>query len=320
MKKKSQNYSFCNLGKNYIKNQLDLIYKTSPKIKLHSDFELLHKTRIAARKLNISLTIFRFCLRTKQYKVFKKETSSLFKYLGKARDLDVQIQNLGEVAAKLRSKEKRIGIDRLIWRKIQSREDYQPKLEKSLKRYLKNDFVSKINFLFKDNGYNEVLTSNNFIEVFENKGLKKAWEIWLSKILSFDSSQSDKKIAMELHNLRINIKKIRYVLEIFQPILNDGLDKKISSLKNLQETLGIIHDSDMWIAYLPEFSKEEKEKTIDFFGYIPPAIAIDSGIEFLRSHHLEKRKLFYKNFLKEWNKLKSENFWDNILTLSTKQN
>ena len=314
MKNKNQKYSFCEFGENYIIIQLTLMHKTAPKINLHSDIELLHKTRVSARKLNVSLVIFHQCIRKKIYSDFKKETSILFKNLGKARDLDVQIQNLGEVAAKLRSKEKLIGINRLIWRKIQSRENIQSKLEKSLKRFIKKDFLSKIDVLFKKKNHDKILTKENFTEIFEKKELKKSCDIRLSKILSFDPLQSDGKIVPEMHKLRINVKKLRYVFEIFQPVLDRSSSKTIIILKNLQETLGIIHDCDVWIEYLPKFLKEENEKTISFFGYIPSENSIESGIEYLINHHLKNRKLFFDKFLKDWNNLNSENFWNNILT------
>jgi len=314
MKNKNQKYSFCELGENYIKTQLTFIHKTSPKIKLHSDIELLHKTRVSARKLNVSLVIFHQCIRKKHYSNFKKETSTLFKQLGKARDLDVQIQNLGEVAAKLRSKEKLVGINRLIWRKIQSRENIQSKLEKSLKRFIKKDFLSKIDVLFKKKNHAIVLAKENFTEIFGKKGLKKSFDIWRSKILSFNPLQSDGKIVHEMHKLRINIKKLRYVLEIFQPVVDESFSKKIITLKNLQETLGIIHDCDVWIGYLPKFLNEEKEKTINFFGYNPSGNSIESGIDYLINHHLKNRKLFFDKFFNEWKNLNLKSFWNNILT------
>ena len=57
----------------------------------------------------------------------------------------------------------------------------------------------------------------------------------------------DKKVE-EIHELRKDFKKLRYSIEL----ISDKTDslKSIKSLKKIQDELGSIHDSDMFLDYL----------------------------------------------------------------------
>jgi len=59
----------------------------------------------------------------------------------------------------------------------------------------------------------------------------------------------------ELHEMRKDCKKLRYLLELVPHQNNDTIDSKeihkvITELEDIQDTLGSIHDSDITIAYL----------------------------------------------------------------------
>jgi CHAD domain-containing protein len=59
----------------------------------------------------------------------------------------------------------------------------------------------------------------------------------------------------ELHEMRKDCKKLRYLLELVQPQNNNSIDNKeiykmITELEDIQDMLGSIHDIDITIAYL----------------------------------------------------------------------
>jgi len=63
----------------------------------------------------------------------------------------------------------------------------------------------------------------------------------------------------ELHELRIAAKRLRYTLEIFQPILPGGAADAIDDLKHLQDELGFVHDRDV----LTDLALEDRRFTAE---------------------------------------------------------
>lgn len=66
----------------------------------------------------------------------------------------------------------------------------------------------------------------------------------LSTVLERAGSLDDPTAVMELHQLRIEVKRLRYALEIFEPCLS-GSKPILRTLSDLQEALGAIHDLDV---------------------------------------------------------------------------
>ena len=85
---------------------------------------------------------------------------------------------------------------------------------------------------------------------FRGRGLSKRFRKDVRKhskmALSFlDEVLNDESKVVELHSLRKEVKKLRYLLE-----LADKVPKRLSSLAKWQESLGAIHDLDVAVAYL----------------------------------------------------------------------
>jgi len=47
----------------------------------------------------------------------------------------------------------------------------------------------------------------------------------------------------EMHDFRLLTKRFRYTLELFRPVYGPGLDRRLESLRKLQQFLGEINDS-----------------------------------------------------------------------------
>ena len=52
------------------------------------------------------------------------------------------------------------------------------------------------------------------------------------------------------HALRIEVKRLRYTMEICRPLYGGRLDGQIEAVKRLQTLLGEIHDCDVWFGHL----------------------------------------------------------------------
>jgi CHAD domain-containing protein len=69
-------------------------------------------------------------------------------------------------------------------------------------------------------------------------------------------ANSDK--IRELHEMRKDCKKLRYLLEILLPNQDNEIAKTITELEEVQDMLGAIHDDDVTISYLRRLRQPEK--------------------------------------------------------------
>jgi CHAD domain-containing protein len=83
----------------------------------------------------------------------------------------------------------------------------------------------------------------------------------------------------ELHGLRKDCKKLRYLLEL-PPEGNKNLLQMRKTLQRIQDILGSIHDSDFTIAYLESLGQSSKE------------------IQDIKNTESERRRLKYEEFLR----------------------
>ena len=63
---------------------------------------------------------------------------------------------------------------------------------------------------------------------------------------------SRKRSAKALHRFRISTKRFRYALELFQPVYDGNLDRRLKALRKLQDALGAISDCQTILEILKE--------------------------------------------------------------------
>ena len=112
--------------------------------------------------------------------------------------------------------------------------------------------------------------------------------------------------------MRIAAKKLRYSLEVFSDLYNHETDFALDIARQSQEILGQIHDADVWINYLPNFTNNEQNKISNFYGYDSPFSRLSPGIDFLMENRTQERQKLYKKFLNLWRKWKLKESWLNL--------
>ena len=101
-----------------------------------------------------------------------------------------------------------------------------------------------------------------------------------------------------LHRIRIAARKLRYTIEILQPLLGSGMNADLPSLKRIQETLGIVHDLDTLRAALSSYAGRLRKKG-GTVAFIPE---LDAFLE-------ERREEAYKRFIVCWEALRKRRQW-----------
>jgi len=115
-----------------------------------SDIEALHGMRVASRRVQAMLKVFRGVFPKKKYKAEYAELRSLIRSLGEVRDYDVFIDKIEKFKIEQAAPDKR-AIDLLIIRK---------KAEREQKRKLLNQHISNLNKLgYKEHFYKFIMES-----------------------------------------------------------------------------------------------------------------------------------------------------------------
>ena len=72
----------------------------------------------------------------------------------------------------------------------------------------------------------------------------------------------------QLHPFRLETKRFRYTLELFQPVYGPSLDRKIASLREIQRHLGGINDCVTTAALLREMGARNTRQTAALFAFL----------------------------------------------------
>jgi CHAD domain-containing protein/predicted phosphodiesterase len=104
-KKREKDEEFCHYGVAYSSRLLDSFKLETDGVRKADDIEYIHRMRVASRRLRASLPLFSACFPRRRYRTWIKEIGRITKALGRARDLDVQIEFLESYLKDLRNKE-----------------------------------------------------------------------------------------------------------------------------------------------------------------------------------------------------------------------
>ncbi|NLX49589.1 MAG: CHAD domain-containing protein [Methanospirillum sp.] len=118
--------------------------------------------------------------------------------------------------------------------------------------------------------------------------------------------------APEHHAMRIAAKRLRYTVEIFAPLFDDGLRQELKALKRLQDALGELHDCDVWIEQLPRFLEEERERVVAYFGNEGFLRFIEPGIRRFHADRVEERSRLHAAALEIWKELEADRFAERL--------
>ncbi len=306
MAKKTQK-AICIFGSIYMLEQV-MQLENQIADALHSDdIEAVHQLRVASRRLRNGFSHFGDCLPGKKSTVWQESIRQITKALGNARDLDIQIECVNQLYNDGLEEKYQPGYRRLLLRLRQRRAKAQAKVEQTLTR------LQARNLLQQMRTHLEKLTLGaEDIYLFTPSLYQKAFMAvndHLDDFLSYEAHIHDPENIEKLHAMRIAGKHLRYTMEIFAPIYDKALIPYVQVMKDLQDQLGLIHDADIWVSWLPKFIEKEKVRIEDYFGNIGPLKRLLPGFKYLIEDRQKFRMDEYQAFLSTWETLKAENAW-----------
>lgn len=281
-------------------------------VRLARDIEAVHRMRVASRRLRATLPLFGQQLAGKRHLVWIKAMRGITRALGAARDSDVQIEHVSKFLEPLLPPN-RSGVRRLLLRLRQQRLALQPQVIKELHKFEKSGVVAEIaQKLAPFDIYRDRLDVND-------PGLLKlanqAIHTRLGEFLDFDAIVDQPEQIEELHAMRISAKRLRYTLETFASLFDDGLKNYLKAMRSAQDMLGAIHDCDVWAVYIPQFMDEERLRTAEYFGSVRTYKRLVPGLTLYQNARRSERESMYATFRGTWAGWKSESLWENLTAI-----
>ena len=275
------------------------------------DIEYIHRMRVASRRLRSALTIFEGCFSRKDFKSYSRDVRDVTRSLGTARDLDVQLAVLESVMPEFSDPKLRPGLRRLQLRLKQHRADAQKEVITAIKTLQADDTL--VNLAKWAASSRESLEG---VYLFSPALYELAFSginAQLKELLDHAAYVQDERNIAELHSMRISAKRLRYTMEAFADLYGASLKSFINPTRKFQDILGDIHDADVWIAMIPNFIQEERERISLYFGNNRPLKRLLPGLEAFRVNRSEKRKADYQQFLGMWQKAEEDHLWEELL-------
>jgi CHAD domain-containing protein len=266
--------------------------------------------RVASRRLRAAQAVFDPLLFRKRSEPWETGIKKVTRSLGAARDLDIQIETIRRFRLMVEDPRCQPGANRLFLRLLQTRVSAQKKVIRVVKEFSSDkvikQFESRLQKLAPAEGYTPT-PDPLLLKLSAESALQK-----LDILLGFQPFVDHPESILELHDMRIAAKRLRYTLELFAPLYKDGFKSWLKSLKEIQDLLGYMHDCDVWIEFIPEFVEDEKKLTKDYFGNLTGFKKILPGIEVFLENRGSDRKRRFQEFNLVWHRLEGKSTWEKL--------
>ena len=223
------------------------------------DVEDVHDMRVAIRRMRSAFRLLAPYYKAKDVRPYSKALQGLGWTLGDVRDLDVLIDNLRAFQLTLNADDQadlQTTIDALDERRAAAREALLQALDSKTYRHFLKDFGEFVTTPIAKKESNVVVPSQVRhllpILIYDRMAAVRAYEDVL------ENADSEK-----LHALRIEFKRLRYTLSLFESVLGTTLGEFVDELKTAQDTLGHLNDGTTARASLDELLKGSDDHRSD---------------------------------------------------------
>ena len=271
----------------------------------HIDTEFLHDFRVAVRRTRSALTQIKRIFPVGPTERFKKEFAWLTGLTSPSRDLDVLLLKLGDYTVQLpeQSRETLKPLAEII--QARCKQEHQ-KLSRGLasKRF-ERLLKSWEHFLAEpppatSKGASPIL-------VVASKRIRTA----CNRVLTQGDRTHAATAPETLHQLRIECKKLRYLLEFFRSLYpEDEMSRLIEALKDLQDNLGDFNDFAVHKGMLEDFARDlMNQESID----AETLMSVGRLVDLLERLQDDQRKIFatqYRAFSRNSNRRRMAGLFD----------
>jgi hypothetical protein len=157
--------------------------------------------------------------------------------------------------------------------------------------------------------------------------MRRVIVVRVDELCGFIPDALDPAKVEELHDMRIAAKRLRYLLELSEPLFGQPAKKAAKVVKGLQDLLGEIHDCDELMplvdAHVAALRAEDAAAVVA--SAQPGAEDLDPelsreaphrgryrGLELLIVHARARRDLLHSRFVREWSAIEEGGFRDEL--------
>jgi CHAD domain-containing protein len=276
--------------------------------KLGEDIEELHDMRVAVRRMRVAFEIFKDAFTGKTIKKHNKGLRGIGRTLGRVRDLDVFMEKAYHYLETL-PEDRRTGLDPLIHSWQDQREIARRKMIHFLEGESYLTFLQEFNQFVNTTGEGVKKDMDDYhaphrvrhvapVMIYNRLGTVRAYE----KILG--SARIE-----QLHELRIEFKRLRYTMEFFREVLGLEVDLIIEEIKGVQDHLGDLNDASVACQILNTFLEgwETRQQNLPLNERENP----EPIVAYLAFRHAERHHLMV-TFSETWAHFDREEFRKNL--------
>jgi CHAD domain-containing protein len=221
----------------------------------------LHDLRVANRRTRVALSEFNLLLPDEIFQKYQEDFRWIHQVTGPVRDLDVGLSHFPFYKKKI-SKNWRSDLTSARELLIKKRQAAQDELAVVLSsRRITEIFTSWSALLESD-----VLEGNQYaLESAREFGCRLIIKRY-RKTRKRGVALNKKSPAKRFHNLRLRVKKLRYLIEFFYPVLDKEEAGRLRvELKKVQDALGAFQDADVQIANLIQMADtlQDSERSLN---------------------------------------------------------
>ena len=265
----------------------------------------VHQMRLACRQLRALLFNFKDNYPAKVVTVIQRQIKSFSDVLGPLRELmllETQLTNLMDTDC---PDEIKPGIQLLIkdfHKQYKQQKQIVPAAAGLMATSQAMAALHRISFRDKEMpGFAQVCRSP--------KLLRKAQEDiqhWIMIIFRDEISLANEIPTDRFHQMRINMKYLRYTLQDYACMQKNGFRRSLETLVVLQDLMGDIHDLQVWLMLITNVTANLKER----YGEEDPRyLDAKKASEYLS---IEWQKTYmdqYRKFIIQWYEVKNEGYW-----------
>jgi CHAD domain-containing protein len=302
----------CLLGARTARKYLHALMAEMDGVRQAEDRECMHRMRVAVRRLRSVVPLFAPCLSRQTCARWRKQLRRVTRFLGAARDTDVQMACVQQFLHDNASAEEHAGVERLLLRLDQQRQALQGPVVKALERFaasqLAEEMAERLKQVVRQSESYGVDMPGRYVYRQTRKGILKR----LNALEAYAPYVAQPECVQELHAMRIAAKRLRYTMQALAPFYPDELAEPVRAARRCQTILGDIHDGDVWINTLPRFLEEEQARTLAYFGSTTPFEPLRSGILALHHNRQQQRAQSYQEFVTFWEQVQAQGVWERL--------
>jgi CHAD domain-containing protein len=209
------------------------------------DIEDVHDMRVATRRLRSTLRLLKDYYKPKTVRAYNRMLRKIARALGSVRDLDVLIADMHAHARRLESADSAVAAENLraaaAWvyeQREAARHDLTLLYQKGEYRRFVEDFAA---FLMQDEVGMRTSDNGEIQPTHVRHVLPALVYSHLGAVRAYDGALAEADDTL-LHALRIEFKRLRYAVSLFDNVLGTGVKDFLNELKAIQDHLGRIQD------------------------------------------------------------------------------